>query len=82
MWWPGTGDFGRHYRGHCPPEIIKLKSNYGLIIVNPPPILKAFCTRNTWMESGEGTCDDGADDEFLRMFRTNSVEGWCIIDMR
>lgn len=23
--------FGRHYRGHCPAEIIKLKSNYGLI---------------------------------------------------
>jgi len=32
--WPGrtrrTG-FGRHYRGHCPAEIIKLKSNYELI---------------------------------------------------
>lgn len=73
MWWPGTGDFGRHYRGHCPPEIIKLKSNYGLIIVNPPPILKAFCTRN--LDGIGGRCDDGADcrtdDEFLRMFRTN-----------
>lgn len=51
MWWPGTrwrggGIFRRHYRGHCPPEIIKLKSNYGLIIVNPPPIPKAFCARN------------------------------------
>lgn len=42
----GVGIFRRHYRGHCPPEIIKLKSNYGLIIVNPPPIPKAFCARN------------------------------------
>lgn len=63
--------FRRHYRGHCPPEIIKLKSNYGLIIVNPPPIPKAFCTRN--LDGIEGdVCDDGEDcwtnDEFLGMF--------------
>lgn len=67
--------FRRHYRGHCPPEIIKLKSNYGLIIVNPPPIPKAFCTRN--LDGIEGdVCDDGEDcwtnDEFLGMF------GWIV----
>lgn len=50
----GVGIFRRHYRGHCPPEIIKLKSNYGLIIVNPPPIPKAFCARNLDGIEGRG----------------------------
>lgn len=55
--WGGGGEgregFRRHYRGHCPPEIIKLKSNYGLIIVNPPPIPKSFlCSKLGWNRGG------------------------------
>lgn len=57
--WGGGGEgregFRRHYRGHCPPEIIKLKSNYGLIIVNPPPIPKSFlCSKLGWNRGGGG----------------------------
>lgn len=51
----GGEGFRRHYRGHCPPEIIKLKSNYGLIIVNPPPIPKSFlCSKLGWNRGGGG----------------------------
>lgn len=83
--WGGGGEgregFRRHYRGHCPPEIIKLKSNYGLIIVNPPPIPKSFlCSKLGWNRGGGGwrdVCDDWGEDcwtndEFLGMF------GWIV----
>lgn len=72
----GGEGFRRHYRGHCPPEIIKLKSNYGLIIVNPPPIPKSFlCSKLGWNRGGgwRDVCDDWGEDcwtndEFLGMF--------------